>query len=116
MVVLGKLTDSPAKVALTEWHDVIEALALDGEHESLSICVGWGCERAVGLSSLLAPGELYGLLGEERVTIDDEVAMVLEKTVENVDEVPGRLCHPQSAGIVNDSDDLDAPGLDVDDE
>jgi hypothetical protein len=56
------------------------------------------------------------LPGEEWVAVLDQIRAASEKPVDDVREVPRDLSHPRSVRLVDDTGDMNAPGLQIDDE
>ncbi len=93
--MLDELTHRLPQMPRTKWHDVVQTLGLDGENEAL-------CERVKVGAARGQPDRLHAMLlenaaelfGEERIAVDDEVAVVFEEAVEDVDQVSRYLRHP----------------------
>ena len=111
MVVVHILADRAAELGLAEEDQLVLALGLDRQNEAL----GEGVEvrdsrwEAHGLHAggfqRLAEG-----VGEEWVTVLDEVPLAEQKAVEGVGEVAGDLVHPGAMRVGNDSGDVDSAG------
>jgi len=117
MIVLDELRNRPAQVPDTECHDVVQTFRFDAEHKALGASVQVGAARwQPDCFHARCRENAAELLRVERVAVEDDVPVVFEKPSEDIDEVPRRLRHPRITGVVNDAGDLDASGLEVDDE
>ena len=58
----------------------------------------------------------FHLLGEQRIAVVEEVALAVEDTVDVVGEVASDLLHPFAMRFANQTSDVHATVLDVDDE
>lgn len=103
VVVLNELVADAAKRSLAEQDQLVQALALDGQYESLSVCVQvWraaGELHGLDAAALGDSKELRGVLG---VAIMDQVSLVAKEAVFAVDEIAGHLRHEGSVGIWSD--------------
>jgi hypothetical protein len=93
LVIVDKvLADRGAEVALTEKHELAEALAPDGTDEALSVGVQVGTVRGQAERGDASRGEEGAELGcVERVAIEEKEALALQEAVFGVEEIPGDL-------------------------
>ncbi len=117
VVVFDELPNDQPKVSLSQWYVMVEAFASNRADEALSKGVEIRTSRRQ-LDEIHASVEQNGseVLGEKRVSIVNEIAMLAEKAVERVCQVAGDLFEELTAGLRGDVGDLDAAGLKIHDE
>jgi hypothetical protein len=120
MIVRDKLRDREAEVALTERNELVEAFALDREHESLRKGVQiWAAGRELEALDAGGAEDRAERLGEQRVAVMDQVALVSQESVDAVGQVASDLLDPRIvwvAGVAGQAGNVHAAGLEVDDE
>src|ERR1700723_2160086 len=117
VVVLHKLAQHGAQMTLAERDDMPEALLLDRSNEPLGVSVEVRAVRRK--AQQVHPRRLQGgpeVRGVEGIAIDDEVPEARQRTGRGVGEVAGDLRHPSAVGHAGDAGDVNASGLEVDDE
>ena len=101
-------------MSFAENDEVVEALVSDGADEALSegIAVGAVARYADALDAIVTE---HGAprLGEERVSIVDEVSGIPQKSVTAVEEVAGHLLHPAFVRGNMDASDVHLAGLEL---
>ena len=117
VIVRTELAEQVSKVAFTEDDEVIEALRPDRLHESL--CVGiavwaacWDAHAVHALGSEPVPPSL----GEQRITIVNELGRMRSKPSSAVEQVASDLLHPLAIGIDSDTSEVHAACPQFDDE
>ena len=95
VIVLDEFGDEQTKMTLTKWHDMVQALGLDREHEALRVGVQIRTlhrqldGRHVGAERFAEPGT------EERLTILDELPLAAQKPIDDISQVARYLLHPR---------------------
>ncbi len=117
VVVLHELAHDGAQMTLAERDDVPEALALDRPNEPLGVGVEVRAPRRQA-QQLYARGLQQGpeVRRIEGIAIDDEVPEARQRARCGVGEVAGDLRHPSAVGRAGDAGDMNASGLEVDNE
>src|SRR5580700_7900556 len=117
MVMVHELAHDGAQMTLAERNDVAEALVLDRANEPLGVGVEVRAFRRQA-QQLHARGsqEVPEVRRVERITIDDQVPEARQRARRGVGEVAGDLRHPSAVGRAGNAGDVNAPGLEVDDE
>ena len=116
-VVCHELLHHVSQMALAEEDEVIQALMLDGLHESLGVWIAvWTLRRDLHAPDPFRFQDRRECLCEQGVSIVDEIARTAKKSIDWIDQVARDLLHPLPIGIDLNSRDLDRAGLDLDDE
>src|SRR5580698_8677817 len=117
VVVLHELVHDGAQMTLAERNDVPKALVLDRANEPLGVGVEIRASRRQA-QQLHARGsqEVPEVRRVEWIAIDDEVPEARQGARRGVGEVAGDLRHPSRVGCAGDAGDVNASGLEVDDE
>jgi hypothetical protein len=117
VVVLHELAHDGAQVTFAERNDVPEALVLDRPNEPLGVGVQVRAPRRQAQQSYARDLEKAPEVRRiEGIAIDDEVPEARQRTRRGVSEVAGDLRHPGPVGLRGDASDVNASGLEVDDE
>jgi len=117
VVVLHELVHDGAQMTFAEGNDVPEALGLDRPNKPFGIGVQIRAPRRQA-QQLNAGGlqESPEVRRKEGIAIDDEVPEARQRARRGVGEVAGDLRHPSPVGRTGDAGDVNASGLEVDDE
>ena len=102
---------------LTQWDDLGQTLGLDRANESLSVGVQiWASRRKLHRFDARGFQDRAERCREKRVSIVDEVAVPIQKSLSTISEIPRDLIHPLAIRSRKDPGNLDPPGLEINDE
>jgi hypothetical protein len=117
VIVLDELADGETEVPFTERDQLVQAVALDGQHEPL----GEGVEvravrRQLQASDASRAKDVRELLREERVSVVDQKPLAGQEAIDPISQIARHLLHPSAMRLPHDAADLHSSGFDVDDE
>ena len=117
-VVVGSvLRDDETKVPLTEWDNLGQALRFDRSDKPLRVSIQIRAARRQRYRLDVSGSEdLSEILGEEWITVVDQIPRVAEKALTIGSEIPGDLLHPVAIRPSRNTRDLYGSGLQVDHE
>ena len=109
MVMIDERTDSASEGLLREEDHTIETLALGGQDESLAKCVqiGRSCGQAYDVCSGVRE-KVTKLLGVLPVTVEDQISLPEEESVDRIGEVTSHLHHEATVGVWRDACDVNS--------
>jgi hypothetical protein len=112
--MLNVRVDGVSQVPLTDWDDAIEALTLDRSYKPLRIRIQvrtpW--REFDGAHSMRLEHINYGL-GEERISVMDQVLVVTQESIEPVELAAQRVAYPLAVRLITDTRDLDAASSEI---
>jgi hypothetical protein len=117
VVVLNELADDAAQMTFAERDDVSQALLLDRANEAFRVSVQVRAARRQPQERHPRPVEkALHVRGVKRISVHDEVMVASERPGHGVGEIASDLRHPSAVGVGGDAGDVNASGLEVDDE
>ena len=116
-MVRDVLQQDPAKVPFFDGDDLRQALSPDRANKALGkrIQIRTASGQSDNLDAFIAEHPA-NTLGEDRISIEDEVLDAEEEAIERVDQTSDDVLHPRLVGLGPDTGDLDPTGLEVDGE
>lgn len=101
----------------TEWHDSVETFAPDRKHESFRERIQVRTTRRQAQDLHPTPlHRLAKLSRVQRVSVEYQISLTHQEPVDDVQEVPRHLFHPNPVRAPRDAADLDPPGRQMDHE
>jgi hypothetical protein len=113
MIIIEVIVEYIPQLGFIGQDQFVQTLVFDGPHKSL--CVGihlWRRHRRRHRRYTSLLEHFFKRFREQRIPIQDQESLALEKALFHIRQIPGHLLHPVSIGIGMDPGDLHLPRCD----
>ena len=117
VIMTDEFSNREPQVSLPERDDLRQTLGFDRKHKSLRvrIQIRRPCRQGYDLHALVLQS-LFHIIREDRIAVDDQVSRLAQEAIVGVGQVEDALVHPKSAGLMDDTAQVNTPRGDVDEE